>query len=430
MQKVTFPFLTIPGFLVSIMVILVHYHFNKFYPISIGFSDKIQWKGSVDITQSTVRAQNANRNYIFSEERWQQAYKMDPKDGWFPLVMVLFLELDSENDSNLLGRYCILDNGKRGFARVEKLALVEDRSNHHTIIVHCFFNDRIEGDHVYFQGFRASINEKNHYDRKTKGQSLCIPSLFGKRCKDPSFPEWFNIYASYYMSKFGIKVFRIYTDDINCFEGVKHWDFLDKLEAKFEFKFVSRQNALSHLHSQRLTSFDCFYNSFIDGSEWCFVLDIDEVLQSSKLRFNEIPSNVSSLTFPSWHYNATTDEFCDGVVEMYSEDKNVTCEDVWSWIYKKRLKKSPCCFCMKGAFGRRKYALRMNYYLGGSYNGIHSPISMDTEGKILDIDSRSGFFLMHFDFQKENYDLATQRIKSLLNRDDSALLTDGGIRAC
>ena len=410
--------------------------------ISIIHASNVQnSKGENVYLGNTTLFSAGNINFISHGARWQNAYEMSSKHGWYPVVMVVFVNNNEMGPNNLLkGRYCKLDNGIKGFARVEALAIQEDRSEHHTIIVHCFFNQKVTGKHIYYGNQSAPIHyQLQQYakdllhrsialDHVTAGNSICIPTLYGSRCKESAFQKYFESYASYYILKLDVRVFRLYTDDLFCYEALMKWRFLENLNAFFEIKFISHENSQSHYHSQRLASFDCYYNSFLDGTKWCFVLDIDEVLQMPWNIFRGMNMSINALTFPSWFYNSTRNQFCNGVVES----KTFSCSANFLALSEQAgVRKSKCCFCLKGPAGRRKYSLNLNYYLEGSFSGIHDPLVVQSSDSIpYHIDGRTGVIINHFDFGQQAYDLATKRLMQLLTEKAKPRKETESIKLC
>lgn len=327
-------------------------------------------------------------------ESWRKSYALPPKPGKHPLVTVIFIKSGRSKLVNI--QYCTLGDGRQSAAYIERLGVDEDRSKNHTILVHCIFDSEISGKYVNINTIVSKIYY-HHFDSSNTGNSLCIPTFFGVWCRNKTFvQQWLLAYTHYYESKFKVNKFRIYTDWRDCYTLLNLFKKQMRMTTDLAVEFIAPIDSGAHYHNQRLATFDCFYRSLLYKSNWTFILDSDEVLQIHDYDALVLPDNIAAITFGSWRYDYESERFtgkhCSSfMLNRYQRFQNRATEKCEGGV-------SPCCRCLLGPRGRRKYAIRSNYFLGGSPYLIHEPIVRDGHNStVSNLDAFSGIFLKHID---------------------------------
>lgn len=353
---------------------------------------------------------------VSNKTKWVKSYVLPPFDGKYPLVTVLFENLKFLSSSNHYTE-CLLEDGRKSPASVEKFGIYEDRSNKHTISVHCLFESPISGSTVQLYGKISHIHYPKH-SLPIGGVSVCVPTFFGKWCDDLRFMTiWMTFYQNYYQIIIGAKKFRIYTNDDVCLRALMNWISKNRLYQLVELKFIARHDAGAHYHNQRLAMFDCFYNSLLDRTDWILFLDTDELIETNGFGIPKVSEDVAALTFASWKYDIILDKFigrhCTKNIQSTIQliDPKNDCGGGTS----------PCCRCSLSRRGRRKYAIKSDYFLGGSPNVIHRPtIRPNSRGKIINLDAASGFYIRHVEIKEfrnsRNKQIPLAKLQKVIDR--------------
>jgi hypothetical protein len=332
-------------------------------------------------------------------------YQMRSDNSNITKVAVVLFVTRSQVETLEQSKY-LLDDGTVGKTTVQRPCLGEDRSNNHTVTVHCEFPKKIDAEWISINSFRVPVKQMP-FNSPSGGNSLCIPTLFGAWCSSEFFKKWILAYVRHYNTHFDIKYVRFYTDDPSCFNHLSEFEISNTYT---EVILLSGENIGAHYHNQRLSNFDCFYRSLQDNTNWVLTVDIDEILYPSNV-FESVGSDVTTISFASWRYSAGQ----KGYIGANCDDAEARIHDPYSESPRgcgKFGDVSPCCSCSLSFIGRRKYAIRADFD-GDAPNCIHDPSTRN--GKIFHLDALFNTFLRHYDLQsgRQNKTLARKIVQDL-----------------
>lgn len=176
-------------------------------------------------------------------------------------------------------------------------------------------------------------------------------------------------FLEYYERTHNLRTMHIYTDELKykrTLDGFSmyrdsHPSCLTRQCPSVEATIISKTNAKSWYHSQRLASFGCMYMSFTGCYEWIICQDLDEVLSTPFMArgwtWSVIPDQIQGISLGSWPFdgrhgnNSGNSCLCPEMSSLQSEPggKAVSTERT-------------CLRCIIGSKGCRKYAINDHFF--------------------------------------------------------------------